>query len=67
MRRKWSFFLIQAKNKSNTIEDNFAALSNLISDLLVIVDDTRKLQVANLNIKKATCFDPKELVGKSIF
>jgi PAS domain S-box-containing protein len=56
---------MQTKNKNNTVEDNFTALSNLIADPVVIIDNTGKLLAANLSVKEATGFDPKELVGKS--
>ena len=55
---------MQAKNKNNTVDDNFEALSNLIADPMVIIDCTGKLLAANLSVKEATGFDPKELVGK---
>jgi transcriptional regulator with PAS, ATPase and Fis domain len=65
MRGKWRFLLMQAKNKSNAVEDNFTALPDLIGDPLVIIDNTGKLLVANLSVKEATSFNLKKLVGKS--
>jgi PAS domain S-box-containing protein len=50
---------------SNTVEDRFEALFNLVADPMIIIDNTGKLLAANLSVKEAIGFDPKELVGKS--
>ena len=56
---------MQAKNKSNTVEDAFKALSDLIADPLVIIDTGTIVQAANKAVKQVTGYSQEELVGKS--
>ena len=56
---------MQAKSKSNTVEDAFKALSDLIADPLVIIDSGMIVQAANKAVKQVTGYSPEELVGKS--
>ena len=56
---------MQEKNKSNTVEDAFKALSDLIADPLVIIDSARKVLAVNQALKQVIGFGEEELVGRS--
>jgi PAS domain S-box-containing protein len=56
---------MRQKNKNNTVENAFKALSDLIADPLVIIDSGTIVQAANKAVKQVTGYDEKYLVGKS--
>ena len=56
---------MKAKSNSNTIEDKFATLANLIADPVVIVDQLGHYLLVNEAYELITGYSEKEMLGKS--
>ena len=57
---------MQENNKNNTLEENFAILSNLIADLLCVVDEKGTILAVNQAVSQVLGFGEQEMVGKNL-
>jgi PAS domain S-box-containing protein len=57
---------MKPKYANNMSKDSFTALSNLIADLVVIINTEGKLVAVNQSFAEATCFRQQDLIGKKL-